>query len=535
LNSALDRAAHAVVLSWGWRRFGIATLAGAVGALAMPPFSLFPALALSLAPAVWLLDGAAAGVGRFSRATLLSAAFTGWAFGFGYFVAGLWWLGAAFLVEPDQFAWALPLGVLGLPAGLALFHALGFVLARILWSSGAGRVLALAGGLAVSEWLRGTVLTGFPWNAYGMALGDHVLLAQSASLWGLNGLSAIALACGASFSTLATGHGARERLLAPGLALACLALLAGFGAWRIPAGPSPSVAGVKLRIMQPNIAQDDKFRPENREAIMRHYLTLSDRSVSPGNSGMAGVTHLIWPESSFPFLLARDPQALNQIATLLPKGATLVTGAVRAEEPMPGENRRKFYNSLQVVGDDGTLLDSADKLHLVPFGEYLPLSDLLTSLGLRQFVNTPGGFEAGTLHKLLQVPGMPPVAPLICYEAIFPGAVRPPLGRPGVMLNVTNDAWFGLTPGPHQHYAQARLRSVEEGLPLVRAANDGISAVVDPFGRELASLPLGVEGVLDSSLPEALEPPPFVRWGGLLSAILMLGCLGCAAISCIRD
>jgi apolipoprotein N-acyltransferase len=230
---------------------------------------------------------------------------------------------------------------------------------------------------------------------------------------------------------------------------------------------------------------------------------------------MAGITHLVWPESSFPFLLAREPAALAQISGLLDRKAVLITGAVRASERLPGETGRRFYNAIQVVAADGTVVDSADKTHLVPFGEYLPMSDLLTTLGLRQFVQAPGGFDAGTHRKLLSVPGLPPAAALVCYEAIFPGDVLPEGARPGLMINVTNDAWFGVTPGPHQHFAQARLRTIEEGLPLVRGANTGISAVVDPFGRVIAALPLGVEGVLDSALPEALPATIFAINGTL--------------------
>jgi apolipoprotein N-acyltransferase len=250
---------------------------------------------------------------------------------------------------------------------------------------------------------------------------------------------------------------------------------------------------------------------------------------------MADVTHLVWPESSFPFLLARDPLALGQIAALLPKGSVLITGAVRAEDPLPGERRRRYFNAIQVVGDGGEILDSSDKAHLVPFGEYLPFSDALTTLGLRQFVNAPGGFDSGSRRKLLVAPGMPPIAPLICYEAIFPGDVRPAQGDPGVMINLTNDAWFGLTPGPHQHFAQARLRTIEEGLPLIRAANNGVSAVIDPFGRIIASLPLGSEGVLDAGLPERLNPPLFARYGNILALIVLMVCLGFPALGSFRD
>ncbi|MDJ1158752.1 apolipoprotein N-acyltransferase [Chelatococcus sp. SYSU_G07232] len=503
--------AHRVILAWGWPRRLIALFAGAIGALAMPPFGIWPLLIVAMTVAVWLVDGSAHG-GRGGRwATIRAAAAAGWWFGFGYFVAGLWWLGAAFLVEAEEFAWALPLGVLGLPAGLAVFPALGFALARLLWPAGGMRLLGLAAGLGASEWLRGHVLTGFPWNSFGMAFGQHPLMAQAASVVGLYGLTLAAVAICAAPATLGTEEG-RARWTAPLLALLALIGLAGYGLWRIPQGPTATVVGVKLRIMQPNLPQDAKFRPDNKDGIMQRYLTLSDRATSPQSNGVGDATHLIWPESAFPFLLARDPAALAQIAALLPTGTTLITGAARADTPLPGETAYRFYNSIYVIRDDGTIIGTYDKVHLVPFGEYLPLGALLQRLGLRQFVHVPGGFEAGTRRAPLSVPGLSAAAPLICYEAIFPGEVVPDGQRPVVLLNVTNDAWFGLTPGPYQHLAQARLRAVEEGLPLVRAANTGISAVVDAYGRIVERLPLGVEGVLDSQLPAAINTTIYARF-----------------------
>jgi apolipoprotein N-acyltransferase len=527
--------AHRVILAWGWPRYLIAFGAGAVGALAMPPFGVLPALAVAMSVAVWLLDGTAPGGARLSIATLRAAAAVGWWFGFGYFVASLWWLGAAFLVEPDEFAWALPLGVIGLPAGLALFPALGFALARVAWSHGPGRILALSVGLGASEWLRGHVLTGFPWNSYGMALAQNLVLMQTGALVGLYGLTLLAVALAAAPATLLTGATLRERVAPSLVALAVLALMTGCGALRL-AEPEPArVAGVRLRIMQPNLPQDAKFRPENKAEIMQRYLTVSDRATSPEHSGVADVSHLIWPESAFPFVLARDQSALAQIADLLPKGASLITGAVRMAEALPGESGPQFFNAIQVVGDDGVIRDSSDKVHLVPFGEYLPLARALNALGLRQFVHVPGGFEAGTRAKLIAAPGLPPVAPLVCYEAIFPGEVVPPGERPGLMLNVTNDAWFGDTPGPWQHFAQARLRAVEEGLPLVRAANSGVSAVVDPYGRVLAQLGVGIEGVLDSALPAAIAPPPFARFGHWTAGLLFILMAAGAGLAAARD
>lgn len=514
-----------VILARGWRRWLVGFAAGAVGALAMPPFGFLPALALSLVPAVWLLDGTVKD-GPSRTASVKAAALIGWVWGFGYFVAGLWWLGAAFLVEADEFAWAMPLGVLGLPALLAFFSAFGFALARLLWTPDAWRILAFAFGLTVSEWLRGHLFTGFPWNSPGMALGQNLWLMQSASLVGLYGLTLLAAGICAAPALLLTGRTARERWTAPGLALVALAAMAAFGAWRIPSKPLASVNDVRLRIMQPNLPQDAKFNPNNRSAIMRRYLTLS---ASPGRDGRGpeGATHIIWPESAFPFLLHRDPASLAQIAALLGPGSVLITGAARMDEPLPGEAVGKFFNAIQVIDEKGTILGNYDKVHLVPFGEYVPklLDSLIRAVGLRQFVHIPGGFEPSETRETLTVPGLPPVAATICYEAIFPGELLPDGPRPNLILNVTNDAWFGQTPGPYQHFAQARLRAVEEGLPLVRAANTGISAVVDPYGRIVDSLPLGVEGVLDTSLPVATSVTSYNQIGRFSLTATLAICL----------
>jgi apolipoprotein N-acyltransferase len=511
--------ADRIILSFGWRRRLAAFVAGAVGALAMAPFDLFPALIVPMVVAVWLIDGSSQafkGGGWRNVALLVSAmeaARDGWWLGFGFFVAGLWWLGAACLVEPEQFAWALPLAVLGLPAVLALFMGLGFGLARLLWSAGPGRILALAFGLGVSEWLRGVVATGFPWNGLGMALGGNGVLAQPAALVGLYGLNVLAVLIFASPACLADGHGGKARSagsLAPVfLGLGLLGLIGAGGALRLWNAPSDMAPGVRLRIMQPNLPQDDKFRSEYKDQILDRYLTLSDRATSPQTSGVSDATHLIWPESAFPFILSRDAVALGRIGAFLGRGTVLITGAARMGETvrgarLPGESNTLYYNSIQALANGGEIVAGYDKTHLVPFGEYLPFSGLLESFGLRHFVHIPGGFEPGARRRLLEVPGLPPAAALICYEAIFPGEAVPVEAsgeHPGLLLNVTNDGWFGNTTGPHQHFAQARLRAVEEGLPLVRAANTGLSAVVDGYGRILHKLPLGTEGVIDSALP----------------------------------
>jgi apolipoprotein N-acyltransferase len=311
------------------------------------------------------------------------------------------------------------------------------------------------------------------------------------------------------------------------LALTALVGMGLFGAWRVPPAASPLVAGVKLRIMQPNLAQDAKFRPEAGDTILKHYLALSDSATGPRTLGLQDVTHLIWPESAFPFLLGRSPGAISQIQAALPANVTLITGAARAGETLPGENRPPIYNSIQVLGRSGGILASADKAHLVPFGEYVPapFEHLIGKLGLRQFVAIPGGFSAARQRTTLRIAGLPLAAPLICYEAIFPGAVTPGGTRPGFLLNLTNDGWFGRSTGPHQHLAQARLRAIEEGLPLVRAANTGISAVFDGYGRVLGQLGLGEEGVLDTGLPQLVVPTLYSRVGDGVFMFLIVGLL----------
>jgi apolipoprotein N-acyltransferase len=514
-----DHLAHKVVLAWGWRRSAIAAIAGAISTIALAPFEIWPAMFLTFPVAVWLVDGSGD-----RRAGILAAAAAGWWFGFGYFLAGLYWVGYAFLVDAKTFGWLLPFAVLALPAGLALFTAAGFALARALWAKGPARILTFAAALTLSEWLRGHVLTGFPWNAFGQSLGGPLALAQTASLVGLWGMTFIAVAV---FSTPAARADERSdskrRWLPVAAAAAIVIALVVHGAIRLAAHPTEFVDGVRLRIMQPAVSQDTKFNYGAKHEVMQRYLALSDRSSGPQSSGIRDVTHLIWPESAFPFFLTREPDALAEIANLLPPGTTLITGGARIEDSATDPARRRAYNSVYVIDHDGTILSVYDKLHLVPFGEYLPFQDLLERFGLMQLTKQPGGFAAGDRRRLIDAKPAPRLLPLICYEIIFPGEAVPAGERPGWLVNVTNDAWFGISSGPHQHFQQARLRAIEEGLPFARAANNGISAVVDPVGRVVRSLPLGTQGIIDSSLPRSLERPLYARIGdGPLGIVIIL-------------
>ena len=508
----------AIILAWGWKRAAIAIAAGALSALAMAPFNAWPVLLVTFPVVVWLIDGAGAGRLR----GIPAAAMAGWWFGLGYFVPGLYWIGYAFLVDAPTFAWLMPFAVLGLPAYLALFTAFGFALARLLWTRDASRVIALALSLTIGEWLRGHVLTGFPWNALGYALSEPLALAQTASLIGLWGMTFLSVAIFASPAVLIDGSSrGRKPWIAPAIALALLVAMGIFGGVRLSQHPTSSVARVKLRIMQPNLQQDVKFNYAAKAEVMQKYLTLSDRASGPQSTGVRDASILIWPESAFPFFLTREADAMAQIADLLPKGTVLITGSVRAPELAPGTRITRAYNSIYVIDHDGSVLSVYDKLHLVPFGEYLPYQDWMEKLGFEQLTRMQGGFIPGMRRRALEIPGAPRALPLICYEAIFPGDIVSVDDRPGWIVNLTNDGWFGISTGPHQHLQQARLRAIEQGLPVVRAANTGISAVIDPMGRVVARLGLGVEGVLDASLPTAISPTIYARSGDLPAEMMI--------------
>jgi apolipoprotein N-acyltransferase len=506
-----------IILAWGWKRAAIALVAGAFSSLAMAPFNAWPILFLTFPVAVWQIDGAGAGRWR----GVPAAAMTGWWFGLGYFVPGLYWIGYAFLVDASTFAWLMPFAILGLPAYLALFTALGFALARLLWTRDASRVIALAASLTMSEWLRGHVLTGFPWNTLGYALTEPLALAQTASLIGLWGLTFLAVAIFASPAVLIDGTSrGRKPWIAPASALVVLLAMTTFGAVRLSRQPTVMLA-TKLRIMQPNLQQDARFNYSAKAEVMKKYLTLSDRASGPQSTGVRDVNILIWPESAFPFFLTREADAMAQIADLLPKGTVLVTGSVRAPDVPPGTRIRRAYNSIYVIDHEGNVLSVYDKLHLVPFGEFLPFQDWMEKIGFEQLTKVQGGFIPGTRRRSMNVPNAPRMLPLICYEAIFPGDVVERHDRPGWIVNLTNDGWFGISTGPYQHLQQARLRAIEQGLPLVRAANTGISAVIDPLGRVVARLGLGLEGVLDSALPAAIPPTPYARAGDIPAVIIL--------------
>ncbi len=483
----------------------LAFVIGAMSALGQAPFHFFPLLWITFPLLVLLLDGAVPSFDDRGLSRVMPAFWIGYSFGFGYFVAGLWWLGSAFLVDADTFAWLLPLAVIGLPLFLAIFFGLATALARTFWQDGWGRVVMLAVSFCFFEWVRGTILTGFPWNTLGYLLAPNDIMMQAISLVGVYvyGFLAVLIFTAPVLIFDQPDEGPKSNKAFFVAVSILFVSMIGFGVLRLSEAKDEFVAGVQLRIIQPNIPQKDKFKPEKAAEIVERYLDMSSRSTRPGDLGLLSTTHLIWPESAFPFFLTENPNVLSAIDKLLPTGTTLLTGAVRADPKRAGQDKRKVYNSLYTISHTGEIKDAYDKVHLVPFGEYLPYQDILESFGLLALVQTPGGFTAGSRRRAVETPNAPPFLPMICYEIVFPFQVSKANNNLNVewILNITNDAWFGLTPGPHQHFHQTKVRAVDEGLPVVRAANNGISSVIDGYGRVQQSLRLGESGIIDAKLP----------------------------------
>jgi apolipoprotein N-acyltransferase len=535
----------------GWRRLGLLFLAGAVSVLAMPPLFLWPVLLVTLPVLIWSIEPATAPIEgarqgtadrrpvlHLDRQHLLQAALAGWSFAWGFHVAGLYWLREAFMVTGGGLAMLWPLGVVALPAFLALFHGAAAAAAVALPGTGLARVLAFAVALGVTEWLRGNILTGFPWNVLGVALTGSDAMMQSAGVLGIYGLTVVAvIALAGPGVALVAGTTRRPRVLAAALLAVPLAAMLVYGMVRLRAPLPPDVEGIRLRLVQPSVDQREKWRPEKQPEHIERQLALSLRNPSGRTDNLAGITHVIWPEAAMPYWPLARREVLDAIGAALPDGVHLLAGILRAERRtrpaatgVPPREDIAVLNSLAVFDGNGRPVAIYDKTHLVPFGEYLPFPELLEAIGLQSLTRQRGGFTTGPSPRaLLDVPGLPGAGPLICYEAVFPGVGRQSAGRPHLLVNVTNDGWFGNSTGPRQHLHQARLRSVEEGVPLMRVANNGITAAFDAFGREIARLELDVAGVIDTPLPGRIAPPPYARFGDLLFALL------CALVLAVRS
>lgn len=514
----MERHAGRIILLWGWKRALVAFVAGAFAVLGQAPYDFFAACFVSFPILVWLLDGAVADRPAGFLRRLVPAFATGWWFGFGYFLAGLWWVGGALLVEAESFAWALPFAVVGIPLILAFFYGFAAALARLLWSDGIGRIAALAFAFGLTEWLRTFLFTGFPWNPLGFAAMPTPLFMQSVSVIGVTGMNVLAIFVFAMPALLAD-----RRNLKLGLSLAAVlvAAHAAYGYVRLVTTAAPAGRTINVRVVQPNIDLSEKWDGRVRDRIFASMLQLSAAAPKPGASKP---DLIVWPETSVPFLFTERPDALVAIGDMLAEGQMLMAGTVRAEGESGAGEEARYYNSVVSINDKGEIVDAVDKVHLVPFGEYIPFAGLMERIGLTQLVAGPMNFSAGANRRPLDLPGGLKAAAFICYEIIFPRLVAVDAASTEIMVNVTNDAWFGDTPGPYQHFRQSQVRAVENGLPVLRAANTGISGIIDPSGRVVDALAMNVRGTIDVSLPVAAigaAPPLPSRVNGFLIMLLI--------------
>jgi apolipoprotein N-acyltransferase len=476
----------------GWRRLGLAYVTGIISALGFAPFDFFPVLLLGFAVVVLMIDGAG------PQRRLMTGAAVTWAFGFGQYTFGMHWIAYAFMVDPVAHAWQIPFVFLFF-AALALFQFCAGALAAAFWR-GPGRVFAFAVSYGVFEWLRGHILTGFPWNIPAYGWGASLGVLQSAAVFGAYGLSLLTVLFGAALADL---FAPRPRWKIAAAVAGVFALMWIGGTVRLESVAPRTMPGVTVRLVQPNVPQAEKYV---RRYKLRNWRRLLDLSREPGNP-----TVIIWPEAAPPFAgLDEQPLALDQIAGLTAGRQGLITGAVRVEY-LPTDKLR-YFNSLFVFGRDGRLVATYDKYHLVPFGEYLPFEAILSRLGLTKLTGIDGSFTPGDGPKTYELPGAGTLTPLICYEILFPGEVVGAT-RPDWLVNVTDDSWFGPWAGPRQHLLVARVRAIEEGLPVARAANTGISAIIDPVGRITRSLGLDQTGIVDGPLPAAIASTPYSRFG----------------------
>lgn len=504
-------------LTAAWRARILAVAAGVGAGLAHPPWGLILGIA-AYGLLMWLAqsDG---------PRPLRSAFFRGWLAGVGYFAVGVHWITEPFMVDAANQGWMAPIALLAMSGGLAIFWGLAALIYRLADVKSAWRVLVFAGALALCEWLRGHVLTGFPWNLPGETWRAGSAPSQMASLVGAYGLTWITIALGATTALL--WKPGRTRLAAGAAIVAALAGLYGFGALRLANARAAAADAPMVRLVQANIDQKDKWKPENLDMVFSTYVDLTTQAsrVRPDI--------VIWPEGALPAviddLLAPGSPYVDRLTEALAPGQTLMMGANRAG---PGaKDGVDYFNSLVVLRREAPGLRVTgvyDKHRLVPFGEFLPLGDLATRLGIRSLVHMPEDFTAGPPPRPIHPSGVPALQPLICYEALFPGFASAAAKRGGQraqwLLNVSNDAWFGASSGPWQHLNISAYRAIEEGLPIARATPTGVSTMIDAYGGPIlgARLTLGEQGIIDVRLPPALARTVYSRFGDGGLAIMLL-------------
>jgi len=496
-----------------WRARGLALLAGLAAALAHPPFGFLPGL-LGYAVLLALLDAVD------GPRPLRSAFLRGWLTGLGYFGLGTWWIAEAFMVDAANQGWMAPFGVAAMAAGLALFWGLAAVLYRLVRPVGVRRVLVFAGALAALEWTRGHILTGFPWNLPGETWRAGSAVSQFAAVVGAYGLTWITLVLAAAPAVWRDGRRGR---IAVGLAAAGLAALCINGQFIRPIIYETGGRGPTVRIVQADIPQESKWDAARFAQIVQAYVSLTAKPYPHGKPADI----VVWPEGALPAAindyLAPGTWVRQAIVDALQPGQLLLIGGYRyAGTP----DKPVYYNSLVALrreARDVVVVGIYDKHRLVPFGEYLPADALMTKLGVKSMAHLGDGFATGPRPAPLRVAPDLLVQPLICYESLFPRLAEP---APGVraIVNVSNDAWFGVTSGPLQHLNLASYRAIESATPILRATPTGVSALIDAQGRVIpgARLNLGESGVIDGNLPGVGPPTLFSRLGHWPFLLLLL-------------
>lgn len=483
----------------------LAFSAGLLAAFAFPPFNVVPLFWLSFPALFFLTKKAETGRQAFAA---------GWCFSFGLLVICLYWIAGALFVDIGKFLWVLPFALAGLPAFFALYYG---VAAFAAWRWGLARAEApflFAFCWFLADMARGHFLTGFPWDMSGYVWGDFLPILQSTSVIGIEGLSLLTLLFAfAPASFLATE---RKKAVATFAFFAVLFFgIADWGSLRLHEATAATVQGVRFRLVQPATDQALKWKAEHRFANLEKLIALSAKPAQG-----ASPTHIVWPETATAYYLAEEPNIRRMIARVVPSNGVLLTGVVRRQRN-EGDGAL-YFNSLVAIDSKANILGGYDKHHLVPFGEYMPFRSILP-LPVISMMGTD--FTPGEGVRTMRAPGLPPFGPLVCYEAIFPNEVASRDDPPRFLLNVTNDAWYEGTIGPAQHFVIARVRAIEEGLPLVRVANKGITGIVDPWGRIAARIGSEEEGFLDCDLPEALKFRTFLSEYGNKPFWLMVSAL----------
>jgi apolipoprotein N-acyltransferase len=506
----LDKVSIYIISRQGMKKNLLVFLFGVLVTCALPPLYIWPLAIIGFSGFFVMLISCANSKHAFK---------IGWWFGFGHFVSGLYWIAFALLVDFASFGWLIPFAVFGIPSVIAVYIA---VVSVITWQLGRfikswKLVIAFSCIWTIIEMIRGWLFTGFPWNlaGYVWAVSNNMLQFSSVSgIWGLSLVTVLAftmpaiLLMGDKCACVRSLHNKVTPIVFSALLLIAIFV---WGGARLANSPEQFVPGIKMRIVQANIPQNMKWDEEWRYETVSKYLEMSRIS------GFEDITHIIWPETALPFTISKNSELLHVISQVVPKGGAIITGALRAEYNDNGF-LKNMWNSLIVLSGDGKIYSHYDKSHLVPFGEYVPFRNILP---LEKITHGSVDFSRGEGPKTINVPGFPDIGGVVCYEVIFSGSVVEKKYHPAVLVNVTNDAWYGNTSGPYQHFQMARVRAIEEGIPLVRAANNGISAVVDAYGRVIGSTDLGVEAVIDLPLPKKIPVTTYGRYGKVVVILLM--------------